>query len=295
MPAAFEPSTFLVRSGLTDARDLSVQPLSGGYQNQVYRVRGPALDWVVKRFSPSAEVGLFPNLADAEAMALQRLGGSGAAPRPIAFLADEQGAPVLVYEFYEGRSWYGDVEQVAGLLRTIAAVDGDGFRLVPMTPRDILEQGDVFVAVCPPPVQQRLLAARPQSVEIAPGPRRLIHTDFGPGNLIAGAEGLKAIDWQCPAAGDSAEDLAAFLSPAFQILYERAPLTEAEETALLAAYHDDETVDRLRQLRPFFDWRMAAYCAMRQIHFATSRPDASERYRLSTNALLERLGMGARA
>lgn len=295
MSAAFEPSAFLVSSGLADARDLAVEPLSGGYQNQVFRVRGPELDWVVKRFSPSAELGLFPNLADAEAMVLQRLAGSGAAPRPVAYLTDNSGAPVLVYAFYAGRPWSGDVGQVAELLHVISGVDADGFRPVPMVPREILDQGDLFVAACPPPVQQRMMAARPRPVETTPGPRRLIHTDFGPGNLIAGAEGLKAIDWQCPAAGDSAEDLAAFLSPAFQILYGRAPLTAPEEAALLAAYRDAETIERLRVLRPFFDWRMAAYCAMRQIHFATSRPDASERYRLSTDALLERLGMGAHA
>lgn len=74
--ASFEPLAFLTRHGLTDARDLTVESLSGGYQNQVYRVRGRNLgrnlDWVVKRFSPSADVTLFPNLADAEAMALVR-------------------------------------------------------------------------------------------------------------------------------------------------------------------------------------------------------------------------------
>jgi aminoglycoside phosphotransferase (APT) family kinase protein len=134
-----------------------------------------------------------------------------------------------------------------------------------------------------------LISARPRPIEIAPGPRRLIHTDFGPGNLIEGSDGLKAIDWQCPAAGDPAEDLAAFLSPALQILYGRPPLTSAQEAALLDAYDDAETTARLQQLRPFFDWRMAAYCAMRQAYWAVSRPEASERYRLSTEALLERL------
>src|SRR6185369_14568367 len=107
------------------------------------------------------------------------------------------------------------------------------------------------------------------------------------------AEGLKVIDWQCPAAGDSAEDLAAFLSPAFQILYGCTPLAESEEAEMLEAYDDAPTIERLRLLRPFYDWRMAAYCAMRQVQFATTRPDASERYRLSVNALLERLSVQA--
>jgi aminoglycoside phosphotransferase (APT) family kinase protein len=291
--ASFDPLSFLARHRLADMRGLTVESLSGGYQNQVHRVRGGGIDWVVKRFSPSAEITLFPNLADAEAMALRRLTECGAAPRPIAFITEAEDAPVLVYEFYAGRPWSGGTAPVAELLRQIARVDADGFRPVPMIPADILAQGDIFVAECRGEVRRRLIAVRPRPIDIVPGPHRLLHTDFGPGNLIEGAEGLKAIDWQCPAAGDPVEDLAAFLSPAFQILYGRAPLTPAEEESLLRAYEDAPTIERLRILRPFFDWRMAAYCAMRQRNLAESRPEASERYRLSTQALLERLGEGA--
>ena len=289
---SFDPLKFLARHGLADTRGLTVESLSGGYQNQVYRARGGGLDWVIKRFSPAAEVTLFPNLADSEAMALRRLAECGAAPRPVAFVERAEDAPVLVYEFYGGRPWSGRIAPVAELLRQIARVDADGFRRVPMIASDILAQGDIFVTECAAEVRQRLISARPRPKEVAPGPRRLIHTDFGPGNLIEGADGLKAIDWQCPAAGDPAEDLAAFLSPAFQILYGRAPLTSEEEEALLQAYGDAPTIDRLRHLRPSFDWRMAAYCAMRQRHLASSRPEASECYRVSTHALLERLGAG---
>ena len=290
-PAAFDPSAFLRASGLVDARSLTVEPLPGGYQNQVFRVRGPALDWVVKRFHPAAEITLFPNEAEDEARALQRLAPHGVAPKPVAFNKDDPRAPVLVYEFYEGRAWHEGLGQVARLLRVIAGVDACGFRAVPMVPHDILEQGERFAAASPPAAQQLLSAARPRPVPMAPGPRSLIHTDFGPGNLIAGAEGLKVIDWQCPAAGDAAEDLAAFLSSAFQILYGRAPLTDSEETELLAAYDDTETIERLRLLRPFFDWRMLAYCAMRQFNLAATRPEQSERYRLATRALLKRLNV----
>ena len=288
--APFEPLTFLARHGLADAHGLTAESLTGGYQNQVYRVRGGRIDWVIKRFKPAPEISLFPNLADAEAMALRRLAACDAAPRPIAFVDGAEDAPVLVYEFYAGQPWSGDVAPVAALLQRIAGVDVQGFRLVPMTAPEILAQGDVFVAECAASLRPRLIAARPRPTEVEPGPRRLIHTDFGPGNLIEGAEGLKAIDWQCPAAGDPAEDLAAFLSPAFQILYGRAPLTVVEEEAFLEAYGDMQTIGHLRRLRPCFDWRMAAYCAMRQVYWAAIRPEASERYRRSTAALLERLG-----
>ena len=285
----FEPIQFLLEHGLTELQPLSVEILAGGYLNQVYRVRGAEADWVVKRFSMSSEVGLFPNLPAAEAQALERLAPTGAAPPPIAFIEDDPGAPVLVYHFYAGHSWRQDVGQVARLLHCIADVDPSGFRDVPMVPRHILEQGDMFADRCDAGMRQRLRAARPAPVDMAPGPRRLIHTDFGPGNLIVGAEGLKAIDWQCPAAGDQAEDLAAFLSPAFQILYGRTPLTIEEEEGFLSVYDDDATVARLRILRPFFDWRMAAYCALRRGHHAATRPDFAARYVKATEALLARL------
>jgi aminoglycoside phosphotransferase (APT) family kinase protein len=288
MSDSFDPSAFLVARGLAGV-PASVEPMAGGYQNQVFRVRGTGFDWVVKRFRPSAEVTLFPNLPDAEALALERVAAWGAAPQPVAYVPDGVAGPVLVYEFYEGQYWASDVAEVARLLRVIAGIDADGFRHVPLVPRDILAQGDSFAAACPPSVRRRLQDARSRSVEMEPGPRTLIHTDFGPGNLIAGAHGLKAIDWQCPASGDAAEDLAAFLSPAFQILYGREPLTAGEEAAFLSAHGDGETIRRLHRLRPFFDWRMAAYCAMRQANLSASHPAASERYRLAALALLERL------
>jgi len=288
--SGFDPAQFLVDHRLIEAQELSIEPLAGGYLNQVYRVRGAQIDWVVKRFRLSSELGLFPNLPAAEAMALERLAAIGAAPSPIAFVGGDTIAPVLVYQFYAGEPWNGGVAQVSHLLRRVAQIQPTGFRAVPMTPGGIAEQGDAFAAVCEADMRRRLAAARPVTIDIGPGPRRLIHTDFGPGNLIVGKEGLKAIDWQCPAAGDPAEDLAAFLSPAFQILYGRPPLTIGEERALIAAYDDEATIARLHLLRPFFDWRMASYCAMRRDYYAETRPNFSARYALATAALLARLG-----
>ena len=288
--SVFEPTGFLLEHGLIGAQALSTEVLAGGYLNEVYRVRGAGIDWVVKRFRLTSDLGLFPNLPAAEAMALRRLSTTGAAPSPIAFVDANPEAPVLVYRFYAGDPWNGDVAQVAHLLRRLARIDPTGFRAVPIIPNDILEQGEGFAAVCEAGMRQRLAAARPTAIDLAPGSRRLIHTDFGPGNLIAGAEGLKAIDWQCPAAGDPIEDLAAFLSPAFQILYGRSPLTMEEEQALIAAYDDEAAIARLRLLRPFFDWRMAAYCAMRREYYAAARPDFSARYGIAADALLARFG-----
>lgn len=293
MPAAsFDPVDFLRRHDLTAQTALHVEPLSGGYLNAVYRVRGDGLDWVVKRFAESAELTLFPNLPDAEHLALHRLAGLQAAPRPIAFVSAPSSAPVLVYEFWRGGPWDGDLPAVAGLLRRIRSTDAIDFRTVPMLPHDILRQGDTFLPLCGPSDQTRLAAVRPAAIDVPAVRPSLIHTDFGPGNLIGGTVGLIAIDWQCPAAGDPIEDLAAFLSPAFQILYGRKPLHDAEEQIFLAAYDDDEAVTRLHLLRGYYDWRMAAYCAMRAVQLAVTRPEAAARYRAATAALLARLEAG---
>ena len=210
---AFEPIAFLRAVGLHPGGDLRAKPLSGGYLNAVFRLRGEGLDWVVKRFAVDLPPSLYPNLPEAEYLALQRLSPLQAAPRPVAFFPGD--APVLVYEFFAGEEWSGDLAAVADLLRRIRRADISGFRNVPMQPRDILDQAEIFVAHCSVDLRDRLRAARPEPVAVPEVARGVIHTDLGPGNLIAGADGLIAIDWQCPAAGDPVEDLVAFLSPAF--------------------------------------------------------------------------------
>ncbi len=284
---AFEPIAFLRAASLHPGGDLRAKPLAGGYLNAVFRVRGDGVDWVVKRFAVDLPPSLFPNLPEAEHLALQRLSPLRAAPHPIAFFSGD--APVLVYEFFAGEEWNGDLAAVAALLQRIRRADISGFRNVPMQPRDILDQAEIFAAHCSAEFQSRLRATRPAPVAVPDVARGVIHTDLGPGNLIAGAQGLVAIDWQCPAAGDPVEDLAAFLSPAFQILYGRAPLGAAEERELLIQYGDDEAVARLGILRRFFDWRMAAYCAMRSEQYAATRPEAAARYRAAQAALFARL------
>jgi aminoglycoside phosphotransferase (APT) family kinase protein len=114
---------------------------------------------------------------------------------------------------------------------------------------------------------------------VQPAPRRaLIHTDAGTGNFIVGPQGIRLIDWQCPALGDAAEDLFAFLSPAFQVLYGHEPLTAEERAAFLAAYADPQVLARFVALEPALTYRFGAYCAMRRVALATSDPDGSARY-----------------
>jgi thiamine kinase len=286
----FDPIGFVVEQGLATDRNLRSDALTGGYLNQVFRLRGAGIDWVVKRFLPETELALFPNLPDAEHRAMQCANTLGLAPEPIAFF-DQPDAQVLVYRFVEGAMWRDGVADVGRLLRRLREADPSGFRAVPMTPEDILEEGDAFLPKLAPAHRARLLKTRPMSIEIDSLQPVLLHTDIGPGNIIVAKDTgrLVVIDWQCPAAGDPVQDVIAFLSPAFQILYSCPPLSAKQEADFFTAYDDSALAARYAAMRPFYDWRMAGYCAMRTDKYATTRPNASQRYARATEALLARL------
>jgi aminoglycoside phosphotransferase (APT) family kinase protein len=210
------------------------------------------------------------------------------APKPVGFF--EGAHPVLVYEFCERAVWREGVGEVAGLLRRLRGVDAGGFRPVPMSPSEILAEGDAFLAKIEPVIRDRLVAMRPAPFELDPVSRSFLHTDIGPGNIIVTGDGcLVVIDWQCPAAGDPVQDMVAFLSPAFQILYGCTPLDAGQEAEFHQAYDDAATKERYDRLLPFYDWRMAGYCATRKLKYAETRPEASQRYGRALNALLARL------
>jgi aminoglycoside phosphotransferase (APT) family kinase protein len=104
--------------------------------------------------------------------------------------------------------------------------------------------------------------------------------------VIVDGDRAVLIDWQCPGRGDPVEDLCAFLSPAFQVLYGRAPLAPTEERSFLDTYPDREAVDRLGTLRPFYDHRMLGYCAWRCEALAATRPADAATYARAAEALL---------
>jgi len=292
----FDPVELLLEAEIIDDANVRVERLTGGYLNQVFRLRGKEqgddFDWVVKFFMPETELALFPNLPEDERKALYLANTIGRAPRPLSWLETVDG-PVLVYEFCEGEVWREGVGEVGRLLRDLRTLDttGYGFREVPILPADILAEGDAFLPKIHSEMRWHLAKARPQPIEIDAGSRSFLHTDIGPGNIIVAKDTgrLVAIDWQCPAVGDPVQDVIAFLSPAFQILYGRRPLTAAEEVEFFDAYDDPELKRRYDTLVPFYDWRMAGYCATRQSKYASTRPEASQRYAKALDALLERL------
>jgi aminoglycoside phosphotransferase (APT) family kinase protein len=261
--------------------------LAGGYWNEVFRVRAEGRDLVVKHYgTKKVAVTLFPMLPADEARAMALLAGKGLAPDPVGYWpqAGEHGA-VVVYHFVPGVMWEGPIEQAAGLLRRLHALDGAGFRVSPAEPGDLLAHADGLP--CPPEADRawrRLRAVRP-----APGPvpalrRRLIHGDFSAGNMVAGPAGVRCIDWQCPADGDPCEDLWTFLSPSFRHLYDRPAWTVDELARFRAAYGDERTLARFDAMAPYYAWRFAKYCAFRVHQLAPVDPVASERYRRGAEA-----------
>ena len=237
-----------IDAALGDSGGQVWRALPGGRVNRLWR-RG---DVVAKLYLPGGASPLFPNDPGAEARALRALAPLGLAPVLLA-----EGAGWIAYRHLPGRSWRSGVAGVAHLLARIHARPGDGFRDLPSGSAAILAQGAAIAADCrgtlPPP---------PPDPGVPPHPRPvLIHADPVPGNLILDPQGaLTAIDWQCPARGDPAEDLAAFLSPAMQSLYRGRPLGTLAARAFLAAYPCAQTVARTRVLLPLFRWRMAAHC-----------------------------------
>jgi len=290
---AFDPVEFLVKLEILKDPNVRVEALTGGYLNKVFRLRGEGVDWVVKCFMPETELALFPNLPMDERKAMYLASTIGRAPEPLSFIWKNDG-PVLVYQFCEGEIWQEGVGDVARLLHELRTLDATEykFREVPMSPSEILIEGEAFLPKIAPDRRARLVAVRPEPIEIDAVPRSFLHTDIGPGNIIVekGTGRLVVIDWQCPAAGDPIQDAIAFLSPGFQILYSRPPLSRQQEQDFFTAYDDAAFKARYDAMLPFYDWRMAGYCAMRIDKYATSRPAASERYTQAFEALLQRLG-----
>lgn len=290
MSEPFDAAQFLQLKGLVaPGTSLFAEALTGGYWNQVARVRGRGLDLVVKRYHAGRGPLLFPNLPDAEAAALKRLSPSGHVPAFRAYFPNEADHhPVLIYDFQLGRIYERDCEGVGRALKAIHAIklEGDNhpFRRLSYRAQSILGAVERIFAETPgsidSPRAKALLAKRPPLRDLPlPPALSIIHTDCGPGNLIETPDGrVVVIDWQCCGAGDPAEDLYAFLSPAFQILSERPPLHSGEIARLWVAYGDPDAEARLQVLWHYYSFRMLAYCAQRHIQLAGSEPVASERY-----------------
>jgi len=296
--SAFDPLAFLAEQGLASGSGLTLRALAGGYWNQVYRVTGRGLDLVVKRFHSGFGPLRFPNLPESEAAALAHLAPSGAVPAPLGYWPPAPGeSPVLVYRYVEGQLWQRGAGAVGRALAAIHALPPPSpphpFRALDDEAEAMLEEGELLL----PGLADRgrvkdLEASAPTPVPLPSAPQPVVvHSDCGPGNLIQRPDGrVTVIDWQCCGLGDPAEDLYAFLSPAFQVLSGRAVLTAEEKGAFLAAYATPAAVERLAAKRPFYAWRMLAYCAYRVESLAADDPAGARRYAAAFDAEAAEIG-----
>lgn len=232
------------------------QALIGGRTNASWRVDGSeGQSAVLKLYRDKADNPLFPNDATAEATLLRYLAGKSIAPDWIASF-QSSGADCNLYHALPGEPWSGGVEEVAELItRVHMNKPPKGLRLTANGSAELMQQAKDILART-----KQTLQAPKFDQNVAPNPVKvLLHCDIVPGNLIRSEHGLRLIDWQCPAVGDATEDLAVFLSPAMQLLYRGAPLSDEESTAFLK--HFDETQQaRYAALAPLYHYRMAAYC-----------------------------------
>jgi hypothetical protein len=246
------PPTWLVRAvteSLPDLAGRSWLPLAGGRINRVWKVG----DQVVKCYDPGGHSPLFPNDPLAEAQALRQFGPIGLSPD-----LSQTGQGWLAYRHVPGQTWAAGTGAVARFLHRLHGTAATGLRPLASGSAALTSAAEAILAGC------RARLVRPDAPGIAPWPDpRPIHGDAVPGNLVLGPAGLVAIDWQCPALGDPAEDIATFLSPAMQLLYRGAPLSTDEVAEFFAAYPDQAVVTRYQALRPLFHWRMAAHCLWR--------------------------------
>lgn len=236
-------------------------PLQGGRSNRVWR----SDDRVVKLYQGERGNPLFANDPAREAAALAALSGTGMVP-PLQSAGQFEGHNWLIYDHITGAPWQqdsGHVAQVLGRLHDQPEFKGlprgvNGSGALEAQARGILDQ-----CATEPDLVAQIGEMRPIGQVPPLSQLSLIHGDPVPGNLLAHDGTLTLIDWQCPQMGDPSEDLALFLSPAMQFLYRGAVLSKSEEEAFLSAYPDPRVVGRYLSLRPWFHWRMAAYCLWR--------------------------------
>lgn len=252
----------LVQHGLI-AKDARFETLYGGRTNQVWKVLDAEADRVLKLYQSSLKNPLFRNDARLEAVCLEAFAQTGFVPRLRA--SGSYGVDRWVfYDHAAGSPWRRGTAQVAALLHRLhSQAIGVDLPEGCNGSADIARHGDLILRDCHSDRRLVLNGKKPRSAVPPTSETCLIHGDPVAGNILVARDGLTLIDWQCPARGDPCEDLALFLSPAMQILYRGAPLSPEEETAFLSAYKEPRVVERYLELRPWYAWRMAAYCLWR--------------------------------
>jgi thiamine kinase len=230
---------------------------TGGRTNKVWRLDGKK-DLICKLYLETKSNPLFNNIPEAEYRCLLELDGSNIAPKPYKYLKTPFGG-VLMYDYIKGETWSHDVDTVSELLIRIRNHSyPKGLRVLSGSPSDIKQTGLEIINKLNSYHKNKLINICPDvsTSNIEPV---LLHTDIVPGNLILGDNGLRLIDWQCPAIGDPIVDIMMFLSPGMHKVYGSGKLSmKNHETFLMNL--TSKLRSRYNILGPLYHWRLAAYC-----------------------------------
>jgi len=230
---------------------------TGGSTNKVWRLVGEK-DLICKLYLETGNNPLFDNTPEAEYQCLLWLDGSGIAPKPYKYLKTPYGK-VLLYNYINGQTWSYDVSTVSELLTRIHKHKyPKGLRILSNLPSDIKQIGLEIINKLNSYHQNELNKICPD-VSISDIEPVLLHTDVVPGNLIYGDEGLRLIDWQCPAIGDPIVDIMMFLSPGMHTIYGSGKLSMKDHESFLMNL-TPKLRSRYNILGPLYHWRLAAYC-----------------------------------
>ena len=216
------------------------------------------IDLICKLYLETKANPLFNNTPEAEYKCLLCLDGSGIAPKPYKYLKTPYGE-VLLYNYIKGQVWSHDVSTVSELLTRIHKhKQPKDLRILSALPSDIKETGLKIINKLNSYHKHKLNIICPD-VSIPDIEPVLLHTDVVPGNLILGDEGLRLIDWQCPAIGDPIVDIMMFLSPGMHKIYGSGKLSIKDHQTFLMNL-TPKLRSRYNLLGPLYHWRLAAYC-----------------------------------
>ena len=230
---------------------------TGGQTNKVWRLIGEK-DLICKLYLETKTNPLFNNTPEAEYRCLLWFEGSNIAPKPYKFLKTPFGE-VLLYNFISGETWSHNVEAVSELLTRIRNHKcPKGLRTLSNLPSDIKQTGFEIINRLNGYHKNELINICPD-VSISDIKPVLLHTDVVPGNLILGDDGLRLIDWQCPAVGDPIVDIMMFLSPSMHEIYGLGKLSLKDHEVFLMSLSSDLR-NRYNKIGPLYHWRLAAYC-----------------------------------
>tara|TARA_B100000768_G_scaffold142608_1_gene134527 strand:+ start:367 stop:1224 length:858 start_codon:yes stop_codon:yes gene_type:complete len=230
---------------------------TGGRTNKVWKLAGER-NLICKLYSQTNSNPLFNNTPKAEYRCLLWLDGSKIAPKPFKYLETPFGE-VLLYNYIEGVTWQQDVNIVSELLNRIRKhKTPKKLRNLSGKPSNIKKTTHEIINKLNEYHKNELMKICPE-VSIEDIEPVLLHTDVVSGNLILGDEGLRLIDWQCPAIGDPIIDIMMFLSPAMHEIYSSRKLSIIDHEKFLMSL-TNQLQDRYNIIGPLYHWRLAAYC-----------------------------------